>query len=242
MLLLLVIIISLPLVQEVPDTLDVSRDSTTVLSDVAAGGVDSLLTTESSRKPVDTPAESILSVRLVDQSWSASDWISLFAIISGSIFTAFGVWLTYRARKDPFKRSLYDQQFKILAEIIEVLTPCYYHAGQIVAASVGTDRNTIQTLQSNLFNQYERFAPASLKGAMILPKEVVDELNNIQKTMRHLLNASQEELREEQSEMTSRLADDYERFGNVARKWLGTDVLADETLKGIAKSPQYREE
>ncbi|MBA7698404.1 hypothetical protein ES703_107081 [subsurface metagenome] len=161
------------------------------------------------------------------------DWLSIISLIGGFIMFGVGIYLTFKARTEPYRQTLYSKQLDGYVEIVNALIDVYKTAhGVFFAKGLKLGKEAESELSSIVMNKYSAFDHKHKKWVVVLPKEMNVLFANFRKDLEKILNLPFK------NNPGKLFRDVYIEIIAKTRKAIGTEPLSEETLKLITKVPR----
>jgi hypothetical protein len=148
--------------------------------------------------------------------------IALAGLISTTIASIIGIYFTHKARTHNYRDFLYQKQFELIVELMELV-----QLMELDAELVATSDN--KEIYRTVYNEhYLEFRELERKGTVLLPVEIygaVRDIFGISSTLAIRISNS-----EKIEEDVKNLKVSNVKFGLVAREFMGVDALSTESI------------
>jgi hypothetical protein len=161
---------------------------------------------------------------------SATNWPGIITALSGLIFGASGIWLTYRSRPNPIREEMHRRQMNAIDVLMEFIREAFEDAQKMVYAG-GKEK------QALAFKVIENDAKWTHEIGLLghyLPTELLFALQHFRVTMLNTaLQAGKGGI-----QPTSLVSDAYNALMNSVRNAIGVDTMSKELQLMFGSNPE----
>ena len=160
-------------------------------------------------------------------------WLSIISLIGGFIMTGMGIYLTFKARTEPYRQTLYSKQLDGYVELYRTINDTYLDAIDFVRAK---GRETLKGKKLHLQTRekilvlYDKY----FDWLGILPEEVIELISNFAEEFKEILNTAVD------SDTETRFTSAYLVIINEMRDIMRTSLLTEETFNIIGRYTDTR--
>jgi hypothetical protein len=152
--------------------------------------------------------------------------------LGGLFVGAFGLWMTYLARRSSYRDAIYARQLQASQEVAEAVTVLYCETQLRLTswrAAPETSRDTAPQLRKELREHIGSLMTKQQQAMLFLPNEFCGRLSHFWQAINALCSSTPEAL----DDLDSALTRSYLGVVSAVRHLLGTEELTAEALRII---------